>query len=189
MNIRAGRYRATSRVTAGSASRFNVRDAAHLPDSDAGTDLAGCYRAMGGTTVRREVKRAMTVSSRTALIVLAVALFLCGSVIGVKWAAVSSAEARVRQMIISMERTRNDNLSLEKQVADVRDLSRIGYIAVTRLGMVASDDGNTVVMYVPQVEAYAGSVARDVSGEAVQETAEADRDIELNVRDNGRAVR
>ncbi len=184
MNIRTGRYRNTNPATAGSTSYFGIGDAAHLPDSDAGTDLAGCYRA-SASFARRSGHEYRTVSARAALIVILLVLFFCSCTTVSRLLSVRSAENTVKQMVASMERTRQDNIALRRDVAEVRDLSRIGYIAVTRLGMVASDEGNTVVMRVLQVEDFAGSVERETTEDIYRETA----DAMPNVSESGRAAR
>ena len=75
-------------------------------------------------------------------------------------------EGKVNEIMARMDETRRDNIVLQRQVAEVRDLSRIGMIAVTRLKMVASDESNTVEIKVLQVENFAGSVERDAAEEA-----------------------
>ena len=188
MNIKTGRYRNAGLVTAGSASRFGIGDAAHLPDSDAGTDLAGCFRA-GKEIRRREETPARTVSMKTALAIIAVVLFVFGSVTVSKYLAVRSLQERLDSMAVSMERTRADNAALRKEVESARDLSRIGYIAVNQLGMVASDDGNTVVMIVPQILSFAGSVERELPEESARESADAADENTPSVAESGRAGR
>ncbi len=190
MNIKSGRYKNTGYATAGSSSRFHVGDAAYLPDSDAGTDLAGCYRARGEAKSGRAPEY-RTVSFRTALAIAGVVLFLCMSVVASRYFAVRGVQSKVDTIITGMERTRSDNTVLRSRVDSVRDLSRIGYIAVTRLGMVASDDWNTIEMYVPQVEAFAGTVERGPGQEtnAVYETAGAREGTAPNVAGNGIAAR
>lgn len=166
MNIRTGRYQNTGVAAAGSAVRFDIGDAAYLPDSEAGTDLAGCFRA--DTNVQRRHRyEARTVSFKSAMVIVSIVLFVCSCVIVSRYMAVRSMEGKVKQIVAEMDRTRRDNIVLRQQVAEVRDLSRIGIIAVTRLGMVASDDSNTVEIEVLQVERFAGSVERDVSEEAL----------------------
>ncbi len=165
MNIRTGRYQNTGVAAAGSGVRFDVGDAAYLPDSEAGTDLAGCFRA--DTNVqRRHRQEARTVSLKTAAVTLAIVLFICGCVTVSRFTAVKSMEGKVNEIMARMDETRRDNIVLQRQVAEVRDLSRIGMIAVTRLKMVASDESNTVEIKVLQVENFAGSVERDAAEEA-----------------------
>ena len=166
MNIRTGRYQNTGIATLDSTARFRIGDAAYLPDSEAGTDLAGCFRA--DKSIRRSDRReARTVSFKTAAVIVSIVLFVCSCVTVSRYLAVQSMEGRIKQIMSDMDRTRMENISLRKQVAEVRDLSRIGYIAVTRLKMVASDESNTVEIKVLQVERFAGSVERETTEEAL----------------------
>ena len=186
MNIKSGRYRITEPATAGSTSRFRIGDAAFLPDSDAGTDLEGCFRAGAVRPVRREKKEAGTVSMKTALTVIAVVLCVFGSVTCARYMAVRRAENDVERKIRRIEETRSLNARLSKQRDTARDLSRIGYLAVTRLGMVASDEGNTVVMYVPQVEAFAGTLEKETAAESESTPPAAEEAEPLMAAENGR---
>ena len=91
MNIRAGRYQNTSVAAAGSAARFGIGDAAFLPDSEAGTDLAGCFRADANVR-RRDRYEAKTVTLKTALVIVSIVLFVCGCVTVSRALAVRSME-------------------------------------------------------------------------------------------------
>ncbi|MBR6706377.1 MAG: hypothetical protein IKI84_06830 [Clostridia bacterium] len=166
MNIRTGRYQNTGVAAAGSNLRFGIGDAAYLPDSEAGTDLAGCFRA-DANVQRRHRQETRTVSFKTAVVAVAIVLFVCSCVTISRFMAVKSMEDRVNDIVARMDETRRDNVVLRRQVAEVRDLSRIGIIAVTRLKMVASDESNTVEIKVLQVENFAGSVEKDAVEEAV----------------------
>ena len=166
MNIRTGRYMNTGMAGVGSSVRFGVGDAAYLPDSEAGTDLAGCFQADANIRPRRR-QEARTVTFKTAAVTLAIVLFVCSCVTVSRLMAVKSMEGKINEIVVRMDETRRDNVVLRQQVAEVRDLSRIGIIAVTRLKMVASDESNTVEIKVLQVENFAGSVERDAADDAL----------------------
>ncbi len=153
MNIKTGRYASVGLVTASSGARFGVRDGVSLPDADAGTELEACYRA-DPSRVERRAADYRKISRKAALSILLALLLVCAAVYTGHVRAYNKAVESLEDMVASMEKTRQDNLVLSQQVSSVRDLTRIGYIAVTELGMVASDETNTVVMYMPEVEKY-----------------------------------
>ena len=134
--------------------RFHVKDRAYLPDSDAGTDLAGCYRA--DHKARRS--RGIDLPVRLVVILAAAVFFICAISVLARVYQVRGLEDQIEGMRSQMAVTQAANEQLRKEVAKVRDLSRIGYIAVHELGMVACDDSNMIRMYVPAVEYFSGSV-------------------------------
>ncbi len=135
--------------------RFHVKDRAYLPDSDAGTDLAGCYRA--GHKARPKARR-YDVPMRLVIILTAVVVFACAISVLTRVYQMRSLEDQIASMRSQMAQTEAANVQLQKEVEKIRDLSRIGYIAVHELGMVACDDSNMIRMYVPAVEYFSGTV-------------------------------
>lgn len=138
--------------------RFHVSDHAYLPDGDAGTDLAGAYRA----DHRRQRKRKYEMSVKSVCILaLALAMACAVSVLRNLYEA-NDLEKQIGQMQAQISVTQAQTVDLKREVEKNKDLSRIGYLAVHELGMIASDDTNMVKMYVPAVERFSGSVVRTV---------------------------
>ncbi len=169
MNIKTGRYASVGLVTAASGARFGVRDGVRLPDADAGTELETCYRADPSRVERRKADP-RRISLKVFLSIAAAAVLIASCVVTGHYRARTRAAEDLERMVASMEQTRKDNVELAAQVAAVRDLTRIGYIAVTELGMVASDETNTVVMYMPEVEKYTAAARTDGTETAVNAT-------------------
>ncbi len=156
MNIKTGRYASVGLVTASSGSRFGVRDNVSLPDADAGTELESCFRADPSRVESRKAEP-KKISLKAAISVITVAVLLGIVAVSNSIGEYNRTAEKLEDLYRSMNQTRQDNIVLSGQVASARELTRIGYIAVTELGMVASDETNTVVMYMPEVEKYAAA--------------------------------
>ncbi len=135
--------------------KFHISESAYLPDGDAGTEFAGSFR----TDHRREKKKkTFLVPTRVAVFLLSAVLFVCGISVLLNVYRINTIEKQIADMRTQMDVTRQETDRLREDVAQNRDLARIGYIAVHELGMVASNDGNTVRMYIPQIEWFSGTV-------------------------------
>ena len=135
--------------------RFHVKDRAYLPDSDAGTDLAGCYRA--GHKARPKARR-YDVPMRLVVILTAVVIFACAISVLTRVYQMRSLEDQIASMRSQMAQTEAANVQLQKEVEKIRDLSRIGYIAVHELGMVACDDSNMIIYLAGMIAAMLGLI-------------------------------
>lgn len=166
---------------------FGVDDFANLPDADAGTDLAGCYRSDPHHRRIRQSTEKRKIPMPICLGILAVVLIGCVLSYCVRTYARAQAQDEINRMLSSMNKTRLDNQVLLKQVEEAQDLSRIGYIAVKQLGMVASGDQNNVVMYMPEIEMYAGSLAEQDGVPAQENVTTAASVSEDEAMDNARA--
>ena len=146
---------------------FNVNDYADLPDSDAGTDLAGCYRSDPRYRKIREAVEHRHIPLGICAAVLAVVFIFCSIAVSVRLSHLGKVQNEMNVMASEMAQTMQKNQVLAKRVEEAQDLSRIGYMAVKRLGMVASDDQNNIVLYMPEVALFAGTVTH---GDTASET-------------------
>ena len=92
--------------------RFHVKDRAYLPDSDAGTDLAGCYRA--DHKARRA--RSLDLPVRLAVILAAAVFFICAISVLTRVYQVRGLEDQIAGMRSQMAVTReaNEQLTFEE---------------------------------------------------------------------------
>ncbi len=151
----AGHY-ATAGAAYANDVHFHVSDHAFLPDSDVGTDLEKCYRSKGVRAEHRRERR--TLPLPLAVLGLIVLTAVCLIMVLTRVYRVTLADAQIAGMRSSMEAVRERNVQLAQEVAQARDLSRIGYIAVHDLGMVAGDGDRVIQIYVPEIERFSGTV-------------------------------
>ena len=145
-----GRY-ASAGANLSDGVRFGVRDEVRAPDGEAGTPFAQGYRAAVGSGKKVRV-HAARISMKSAAVILALCLICCLSGILARASQCTELRRQIDSVAAAIEATRTENESLKKQVEAVRDVSRIGYIAVNELGMVAGSDENTVRIAVPETE-------------------------------------
>ena len=169
MNIKTGRYASVGLVTASSGDRFGVREGVSLPDADAGTELESCYRA-DPSGVRRRQREFRMIPLKAVLTILFAVLLVCAGVVAGRCTQYDRAVSAYTAACVKMEMTRATIANLEKEVAAARDLSRIGFKAVTELGMVASDSHNTIVLFMPEVEKYVAEAQTEAEETAVNST-------------------
>lgn len=130
---------------------FRVSDRVYVPDGDAGTQCASCFQARPAA---RRHKGPATMSLRSAAVFLACVAVVCGFMVGFKLHARKEISLHISQMYTSMETTRKDNAQLEVEVLSARDSSRVCYIAVNELGMVAAEDTHIQYIYVQEIEQF-----------------------------------
>ena len=169
MNIKTGRYASVGLVTASSGARFGVREGVSLPDADAGTELESCYRA-DPSGVRRREREFRSIPLKAVLTILLAVVLVCGGIVAGRYNQYSRAVTKHDEAVAKMEMTRAKIAQLEKEVSEARDLTVIGFKAVTELGMVASDASNTIVMLMPEVAKYAAEAQTDAEKAAADST-------------------
>ena len=146
-----GRYASTG-ANLSDGVRFGVRDEVCAPDGEAGTPFAQGYRA-AVRTVKKARFHNVRISMRSAAVILALCLVCCLSGILARASRCAELRRQIDSVTAAIEVTRTENDSLRKQVEAVRDVSRIGYIAVNELGMVAGSDANVVMITIPEADA------------------------------------
>ena len=128
--------------------RFGVNARVYVPDGDAGTACAECFKAV--VPVR---KRRMSVSRNAALIYLGAVIFSCLLYLG----SLSIQSRDYAKDLAAVENAmRNDAVAIETLTAQVKkntDPSRICVKAV-EFGMVASAEENTQHIYLNEIEQF-----------------------------------
>ena len=186
MDLSLKRY-AAGGGNAADGVHFGVNDFANLPDADAGTDLAGCFRSdPRNRKIRQDTEKRRVPMMISAAVILTVFLG-CVLAISLRLYAREQVQFQIAEMIDTMEKTRVANYNLQVKVKEVQDLSRIGYIAVKNLGMVASGGENNIVMIMPEVERFAGSLAKPGGVEEMSGVSTASSVMEDEALDNARA--
>lgn len=130
---------------------FHVSANVYVPDGDAGTDSASCYRHHASKHRR---KGPATLPVRSAALLLTVLALICGVTVGGKLHARKELSLSISAMQKSMDATRRDNLALTEEVAQARDSSRVCYIAVNEFGMIAAENARTHFIYVDEIEQF-----------------------------------
>ena len=132
---------------------FAVRDSVYVPDGEAGTDGASCFRAQPRRRAVRQGARP-TMTLRSVVIFLSAVSLVCSASVLYALHGRKNVSQDISRMRQSMNQTQRDNEQLALEVAEARDASRVCYLAVNELGMIASEEARTRFIYVPEIEQF-----------------------------------
>ena len=149
-----GQY-VTAGVQRASSMKMNVRSNVHLPDSEVGASWYDVdQKPFYAETVAERKRTPVTVPLNGAMIFLC-ALFVLFSVLTlsrtIRKAEIAKNISAMEQSILDIQ-SRNADLAL--QVAEARDMARIGYDASHRLQMIDAMKAETVAVHAPDTRPF-----------------------------------
>lgn len=141
-----------------SSMPFEVRATVHLPDSEAGASWYDPgqkpFYAEAPVVKKREPK---TMPLNTALVLLCALFVAFGAMTLSRTVRKAALTKDISAMEQSIRKIKDSNDDLAEQVAEARDMARIGYTAVTKLNMVAASKADTIVVHAPDTRPYGDS--------------------------------
>lgn len=146
------------------AMRLNVRGNVRLPDSEAGASWYDpAQKPFYAEAVAQRKRGPLTVSLNSALIVLCVLFVLFGTMTLSRVIRKSAITKDISAMEQSIQETERKNADLALEVAEARDMARIGYDAAHKLQMIAASKAETVAVHAPDTRPF-GEEPAAVSG-------------------------
>jgi len=145
--------------------RLNVRSNVRLPDSEVGASwYDAAEKPFYAETVAQRRRMPLTVSLNSALIVLCILFVMFGTMTLSRVIRKSAITKDITAMEQSIQDIQNRNADLALQVAEARDMARIGYDAAHKLQMVAASKAETVAVHAPDTRPFGEEPAAAVSG-------------------------
>ena len=142
-------------VQAAPGMKMTVRSNVRLPDSEVGCSwYEESKKPYYAETVTVQKRQPATLPLNTALIFLCALFVIFGGLIlnkAVRRAELSKQITATENAILEVQKK---NADLALQVADARDLARIGYDASQKLHMVAATEAATVAVQAPSTRPY-----------------------------------
>lgn len=151
-----GQY-VTAGVQGTPGMRLNVRGNVRLPDSEAGVSWydaeAKPYYAQ---ELPQQIRKPVTVPLNGALVFLCVLFVVFGALTLSRVVNRAAIVKNISAMETAMQKAWKDNADLTVQLAEARDLARIGYDASHRLQMIAASNAETIAVRAPETRPYSG---------------------------------
>lgn len=149
-----GQY-VTAGLQAAPDVRLNVRSNVRLPDSEAGSSwYEEGPKPFYAAQVAARRRGPATVPLNSALLALC-ALFVVFGILALSRTVHKAAITKnISAMNQSIQETERMNSDLALQVAQARDLARIGYDAVNRLQMIDAVKADRVAVHAPNTRPY-----------------------------------
>ena len=161
---RNGQY-VTAGVQGTPSMRMNVRSNVRLPDSEAGVSwYDAAQKPFYAETVAERKRAPLTIPLNNALIVLCVLFVLFGTMTLSRVIRKSAITKDISAMEQSIQETERRNADLALEVAEARDMARIGYDAAHKLQMIAASKAETVAVHAPDTRPFGEAPAAAASG-------------------------
>lgn len=135
--------------------RMTVRSNVRLPDSEVGSSWYEAEKTpYYAKTVAVKPVGTKTVPLNAALVFLCALFVIFGILILNKAVQRAQLTKQITAMEAAIVTIQKDNLDLAAQLAEARDLARIGYDASQRLHMIAATEADTVAVLAPSTRPF-----------------------------------
>ena len=129
---------------------FEVSPSVHLPDSEAGASWYDpSQKPYYAESVPPQKREPLTMPLNTALIFLCALFVLFGVMTLSRTVRKAALSKDISAMEQSIQKAQTENADLAVQVAEARDMARIGYDASHRLNMIAAAKAETIAVHAP----------------------------------------
>lgn len=160
---RNGQY-VTAGVQGTPSMRMNVRSNVRLPDSEAGASLYGAaQKPFYAETIVERRRMPITVSLNSALVFLCLLFVLFGAMTLSRTVRKAAIAKDISAMEQSIQETQLSNAALALEVAEARDMARIGFAATHKLFMEDAADAETKAVHAPDTRPFGEESAAAVS--------------------------